>query len=274
MFKIKKILEDNNNQNIYKIIIIPFILNLISKITENSFLTIVLRCKNVSFIILYISSLFSSFILNLFFIVLGLSFRYLIKTEIINTFFLIVVFILYGIMALIQTCRVFSKRGEEDNKLIDYVINSSSSDEDSERPIIHINSDKNEVEIELDTIKLDEIDDERRNNNFKHLRKKGINNDKMKSYDINWEKFIGCLKMIITAEIGEKMQIFNLGLSSNIRKINYLIVGNAFGIFLINLFIIIFGIKILQKHVNNLFHFLEAVVYLGFSAYYIYCIYF
>ena len=165
-------LEKIGNNNIFKIILIPFILHLISKINDNSFITIVLRGKNIPFIILYLSSLFSSLILNLFFILLGLSLRYFIKTDIINNFFLLVVFFLYGFIALIQTCRVFSNKVEEENKLIDYVLNSSSSDDDSERPKIHIDDDKNEVEIELDTIKFDEIDDERKNNNFNRIRKK------------------------------------------------------------------------------------------------------
>ena len=145
--------ENTKNQNIWKITIEPFLLNLISKFNENSFLTIVLRGKKIPFSILYISSIFSSLILNFFFILLGLSFRYFIKTEIINKFFLVIVFLLYGFLALIQACRVFSKKGEEDNKIMDYIINSSD-DDDSERPKININSDKNEVEIELDTIKL------------------------------------------------------------------------------------------------------------------------
>ena len=73
-------------------------------------------------------------------------------------------------MALIQIIRIFTNKEDDENKIIDYVINSSSS-EDSERPRIHIDDDENEVEIELDTIKLDEIDDERKNNNFNNLRK-------------------------------------------------------------------------------------------------------
>ena len=145
---------------IFQITLIPFILNIISKINDNSFINIVLRGKNIPFIILYFSSIFSSLILNLFFILIGLSLRYFIKTDILNNFFLLIVFFLYGFIALIQACRVFSNKAEEENKLIDYVLDSSSDDE-SEKPRIHIDNDKNEVEIELDTIKLDEIHDER-----------------------------------------------------------------------------------------------------------------
>ena len=267
--------EKIGNNNILKIILIPFILHLISKINDNSFITIVLRGKNIPFIILYLSSLFSSLILNLFFILLGLSLHYFIKTDIINNFFLLVVFFLYGFIALIQACRVFSNKIEEENKLIDYVLNSSSSDDDSERPKIHIDDDKNEVEIELDTIKLDEIDDERKNNNFNKIRKKNeINKNKLLRSDNNFSNFFECVKMIVSSEIGDKMQIFNMGLASNLMDINYLIIGNACGIIIINAIIIIFGIKILQKRINNFFFLLEAVFYLGFACFYIYNIYF
>lgn len=267
--------ENTKNQNIWKITIEPFLLNLISKFNENSFLTIVLRGKKIPFSILYISSIFSSLILNFFFILLGLSFRYFIKTEIINKFFLVIVFLLYGFLALIQACRVFSKKGEEDNKIMDYIINSSD-DDDSERPKININSDKNEVEIELDTIKLDEIDDDRKNNNFIYLRKKKEmnNNNKLLNTGSFCNSFLGCLKMIISTEIGEKMQIFNMGLSTKLIDLKYLIAGNIFGIIIINAANILFGMEILQKRINNLFHFLEAVFYLSFAFHYIYSIYF
>ena len=121
------------NQNIYEIALISFALNLISKINDNSFMTIVLRGKKIPFIILYISSIFSSLILNYFSILIGLSLRYFIKTDIINNFFLLIIFLLYGFMAIIQACRVFSDKDEEEDKIIDYIINSSSS-EDSENP--------------------------------------------------------------------------------------------------------------------------------------------
>ena len=177
-------------------------------------------------------------------------------------------------MALIQTCRVFTNKTEEENKLIDYVLNSSS-DDDSEKPTIHIDNDKNEVEIELDTIKLDEIDDERKNNNFNKLRKKNeINKNKLLRSDNNFSNFFECVKMIVLAEIGDKIQIFNMGLASNLMDINYLFTGNACGIIIINAIIIIFGIKILQKRINNFFFLLEAVFYLGFASFYIYNIYF
>jgi putative Ca2+/H+ antiporter (TMEM165/GDT1 family) len=268
-------LEKIGNNNIFKIILIPFILHLISKINDNSFITIVLRGKNIPFIILYLSSLFSSLILNLFFILLGLSLRYFIKTDIINNFFLLVVFFLYGFIALIQTCRVFSNKVEEENKLIDYVLNSSSSDDDSERPKIHIDDDKNEVEIELDTIKLDEIDDERRNNNFSNLRKKKYDSEKkIVSVGSFFSGICENLKMIISNELGEKIQIFNMGFSAKYMEIFYLILGSICGIIIINAITIIFGLKILQKRINNLFLFIELIFFMSFACYYIYSIYF
>ena len=268
-------IEKNENQNILYITLIPFILNLISKINDNAFITIVLRGRNIPFLILYISSIFSSLILNLFFILIGLSLRYFIKTDVINNFFLIIVFILYGFMSLIQSCRVLSKKTEEENKLIDYIINSSSSDDDSEKPKINIDNEKDEVEIELDTIKLDEIDDERKNNNFNKLRKKKeINNKRLLKSKNNFNNLRECVKMIISAEIGEKIQIFNMGLASNLMNINYLIIGNVIGIIMINFIITIFGIKILKKRINNFFLFLETIFYLSFACYYIYSVYF
>ena len=267
-------IEKNENQNIYEITLIPFALNLISKINENSFMTIVLRGKKLPFIISYISSIFSSLILNIFFILIGLSLRYFIKTDIINNFFLIIILLFYSFMALIQIIRIFTNKEEDENKIIDYVINSSSS-EDSERPRIHIDDDENEVEIELDTIKLDEIDDERKNNNFNNLRKqKEINDNKLKSTNCNIKNCLEFFKIIISSEIGEKMQIFNMGLASNLMNIKYLFIGNLCGIILINAIIIIFGIQILQKSINNLFLFLEVLFYLSFAFYYIYIFYF
>ena len=267
-------LEKIGNNNIFQITLIPFILNIISKINDNSFINIVLRGKNRPFIILYFSSIFSSLILNLFFILIGLSLRYFIKTDILNNFFLLIVFFLYGFIALIQACRVFSNKAEEENKLIDYVLDSSSDDE-SEKPRIHIDNDKNEVEIELDTIKLDEIDDERKNNNFNRIRKKNeINKNKLLRSDNNFYNFFECVKMIVSAEIGDKMQIFNMGLASNLMDINYLIIGNACGIIIINAIIIIFGIKIIKKRINNFFFLLEAIFYLGLASFYIDNIYF
>ena len=266
-------LENFKNLKQYQIALIPFILNLISKINENSFLIIVLKGKNISFINLYFSAIFSSIILNIFFILIGISLRYFLKTDIINTFFLIILFILYGLMSLIQICRVFSTRGEDDNKLIDYIINSSS-DEESEKPRIHIDSDKNEVEIELDTIKLDEIEDERKNNNFNNFRKKKEMDNKLIKTDSSFNNIFDGMKMMISFEFGEKIQIFNVGLSSKFSNINSLILGNICGIVIINAIIITFGMKILQKRINNLFLFLEIVFYLSFASYYIYSIYF
>ena len=177
-------------------------------------------------------------------------------------------------MALIQIIRIFTNKEDDENKIIDYVINSSSS-EDSERPRIHIDDDENEVEIELDTIKLDEIDDERKNNNFNNLRKqKEINDNKLKNSNSNIKNCLEFFKIVISSEIGEKIQIFNMGLASNLMNIKYLFIGNLCGIILINAIIIIFGIQILQKRINNLFLFLEVLFYLSFAFYYIYIFYF
>ena len=83
-----------------------------------------------------------------------------------------------------------------------------------------------------------------------------------------------CLKIIIPVEFGEKMQIFNLVLSSKFMKLNYLIFGNFCGILIINAILVFFGKIILQKRINNLFYFLEAFFYFSFSFYYIYILYF
>ena len=227
-------IENNENLNQFQIMLIPFILNLISKISENSFYTIVLKCKKMPFLILYISSIFSSIVLNLIFILIGIGLRYFLKTNIINDFFLLIIFILYCLMAFIQIGQVFSSKGEEDNKIIDYIINSSSSDDESEKPKIHINSDNNEVEIELDNIKLDEIDDQRKNNNFSNFTKKTQISENKNLHDSNYTNFYECIKMIISAEFGEKVQIFNIGLSSRFKNIIYLIPGNICVIIIIN----------------------------------------
>ena len=267
--------EKTDSYNHFHIALIPFTLSLISKINENSFLAIVLKGKNIQFTILYISSIISSLILNLLFISIGISLRYFLKNEIINTFFLIIIFILYSLMSLISLCRVFSTSGEEDKKLIDYLVYSSSSDDESERPKIHIDSEKNEVEIELDTIKLDEIDDERRNNNFSNLRKKQYKSDKkILNFDAFFSGICKNLKMIISNELGEKIQIFNMGFSAKYMEIFYLILGSVCGIIIINAITIIFGLKILQKRINNLFLFIELIFFMSFACYYIYSIYF
>lgn len=267
--------EKAENHNQYYIALIPFILCLISKINENSFLAIVLKGKNIPFIILYISSILSSLLLNIFFILIGQTLRYFLKNEIINTFFLIIIFLLYSLMAFISICRVFSTSGEEDKKIIDYLVYSSSSDDDSEKPKIHIDNEKNEVEIELDTIKLDEIDDERRNNNFSNLRKKQYKSDKkILNFDAFFSGICENLKMIISNELGEKIQIFNMGFSAKYMEIFYLILGSVCGIVIINAITIIFGLKILQKRINNLFLFIELIFFMSFACYYIYSIYF
>jgi len=267
--------EKTGNYNQFHIALIPFTLSLISKINENSFLATVLKGKNIQFTILYTASIISSLILNLLFISIGISLRYFLKNEIINTFFLIIIFLLYSLISSISLCRVFSTRGEEDKKLIDYLVYSSSSDDELERPKIHIDSEKNEVEIELDTIKLDEIDDERRNNNFSNLRKKKYDSEKkIMTISSFFSGICENLKMIISNELGEKIQIFNMGFSAKYMEIFYLILGSICGIIIINAITIIFGLKILQKRINNLFLFIELIFFLSFACYYIYSIYF
>jgi putative Ca2+/H+ antiporter (TMEM165/GDT1 family) len=264
--------EISKIENQIIIILIPFILNLITKINENSFLTIVIKSKKFSNLILYFSSIFSSLILNIFSIILGFFLHYLIKADVINNFFLIIIFSLYGLLCLIYIGRICSNKNEEDNKIIDNLIDSSS--DDSEKPKIYFDSDKLEEEIELDTIKLDEIDDERSNNNFKNFKKGKINNKKKIMTAFNLKNYMECLKIIIPIEFGEKMQIFNLVLSSKFMKLNYLIIGNFCGILIINAILVFFGKIILQKRINNLFYFLEAFFYFSFSFYYIYILYF
>ena len=58
------------------------------------------------------------------------------------------------------------------------------------------------------------------------------------------------------------------------REIFYLILGSVCGIVIINAITIIFGLKILQKRINNLFLFIELIFFMSFACYYIYSIYF
>ena len=80
--------------------------------------------------------------------------------------------------------------------------------------------------------------------------------------------------MIISNELGEKIQIFNMGFSAKYMEIFYLILGSVCGIIIINAITIIFGLKILQKRINNLFLFIELIFFMSFACYYIYSIYF
>ncbi len=155
-----------------------------------------------------------------------------------------------------------SLKKEKDAQLI---INNSS-DEDSERPYLHIKTYKNDVEIELDN-----LNDEDRNEDkigFNDMsRKESINNNIKKS---NISVFYDTFRTIISIEVGEKIQIFIISLSIKYINILYIFLGNFLGIIIVNAISIYFGYKLLEKKINNISLFLEGFLYLTIAIYYIY----
>ena len=246
------------------IITISFSLTILSKITDNSFITLILMQKNTSSTILYIASILSSLILNILSIIIGNIICYFMGIDIIKNFFLIIVFSLYGFMSIIMACKVFSKNDEGQNKLIDKIINDSS-DEDSERPNFNIKTDKNEMEIELDNFNSDGSIDDKMNLN-KEKNQEGKNND-LKS---NLRIFFNTFNSLILIEMGEKIQIFNISLVSKYKNWIYLILGNFFALFIINGISIFYGVKIIQKKINYISLILEGIIYLSIAFYHIY----
>jgi putative Ca2+/H+ antiporter (TMEM165/GDT1 family) len=252
------------NLNPIYTLIFSFILTTISKISDNSFITLVLMKKKSSSTILYISSIFSSLILNLLSIILGYIISYFMKIDIIKNYFLILIFTIYGLMSIILVCRVFSKEGLRKNKLIEQILNDSS-EEESERPRLPLKTDRSEMEIELDNFNTDGSMENKANldKSSSHI---GINNDTK----CNIGDFIRTLNSLISIEIGEKIQIFNMALASKYKNWIFLILGNIIGVLIVNGISILYGLEVLQKKINYIFMALEGVIYLSVALYYIY----
>ena len=212
-----------DNLKIY-LIFMSFILTIISKFIDNSYISIILANQKVSSIILYFSSILSSLILNTSSIIIGYFIKYFINIDIIRNYFLIIIFALYGFMSLIILGQSLKK--EKDAQLI---INNSS-DEDSERPFLHIKTYKNDIEIELDNLNDEDINEDKIGFNDMS-RKESINNNIKKS---NISVFYDTFKTIISIEVGEKIQIFIISLSIKYINILNIFLGNFLGIIIVN----------------------------------------
>ena len=244
----------------FYILIITFLLTIISKIGYNSLISLILK-KNKSVIILYISSVLSSLVLNISSIIIGNLIRFFINIDIIQNFFLIIVFFLYGFMSLITSCQILSKNNDNEI-LIEQIINNSS-DEDSERPHFNIkNNEKNEMEIELDNLNSDGNSEKNNNLNKSNYEKEKDNNN----------CFIIFYSLLLI-EIGDKIQIMNISLEVKYKKWFYLILGNFIGNLIINPILILYGLKIIEKKINNIFIFFESIIYLIIAFYFIYLLF-
>jgi putative Ca2+/H+ antiporter (TMEM165/GDT1 family) len=244
-------------------LIFSFILTTIAKLSDNSFITLILMKKKSPSTTLFIPSIFSSLILNLLSIILGYIISYFLKYDIITNFFLIIIFIIYGFMSIFIVCRVVSNSLSE-NKLIEQILNDSS-EEESERPRIPLKTDRSEMEIELDNFNTDGSMENKANldKSSSHI---GINNDTK----CNIGDFIQTLNSLISIEIGEKIQIFNMALASKYKNWIFLILGNIIGVLIVNGISILYGLEVLQKKINYIFMALEGVIYLSVALYYIY----
>ena len=224
--------ESIETLNVILIFLISFSLTIISKISDNTFISLILMNKKVSSFIIYLSSILSSSILNIISVIIGNFIKYFLNIDIIKNLFLIIVFILYGFLSIITLCQLFSKRDGEKDKLIERIMNNSS-DEDSERPNMNIKTSKNDVEIELEDLNSVNIEDE-----------KNTNNNNVNS---NIKLFFDTLKTLLFVEFGEKIQIFNISLSVKYINWVYLLFGNFLGDIIFNVISIKFGVKILEK---------------------------
>lgn len=252
------------NLNPIYTIIFSFVLTTISKISDNSFITLILMKKKSPSKILYISSIFSSLFLNILSIILGYIISYIMKVDIIINVFLIIIFIIYGFMSIFIVCKVVSKKSSRKNKLIEQILNDSS-EEESERPRLPLKTDRSEMEIELDNFNTDgNIED--KVNLDKSSSQIGINNDAK----CNIGDFIQTLNSLILVEIGEKIQIFNMTLVSKYKNWIFLILGNIIGVLIVNGISISYGVEVLQKKINYIFIALEGAIYLIVAFYYIY----
>lgn len=242
------------------LIFMSFILTIISKIIDNSYISIILVNQKVSPIILYFSSILSSLILNTSSIIIGYFIKYFINIDIIKNFFIIIIFTLYGFMSLIILRQSIKK--EKDSQLK----TNNSSDEDSERPYLHIKTYRNDVEIELDNLNVEDKNEDKID--FNDISsKESINNNIKKS---NMSVFYDTFKTIILIEIGEKIQIFIMSLSTKYINLLNIFLGNFLGIIIVNAISINFGLKLLEKKINNISLFLEVILYLTIAIYYIY----
>ena len=249
-------------------LIFSFLLTVISKISDNSFITLILMKKKSPSIIIYISSLLSSLLLNLLSIILGYIISYFMKVDIIKNYFLIIIFIIYGIMSIFIVCRVFSKKGLHTNKIIEQILNDSS-EEGSQRPSLNLKTERSEMEIELDNFNTDGNMEDKANLDKSNIQV-AINNDKNSTIG----DFIQILNSLILVEIGEKIQIFNMILISKYKNWIFLILGNIIGVMIVNGISVSYGMEVLQKKINYIFMALEGVFYLIIAFYYIYlCIY-
>lgn len=245
-------------------LIFSSILTTISKISDNTFITLILMKKKSPSTILYISSIFSSLILNLLSIILGYIISYFMKVDLIKNFFLIIIFIIYGFMSIFIVCRVFSKKGLRKNKLIEQILNESS-EEESEQPRLPLKTDRSEMEIELDNFNTDgNLEDK---TNLDKSSSQIVSNNDTKC---NIGDFIQTLNSLIFIEIGEKIQIFNMALASKYKNWIFLILGNIMGVVIVNGISISYGVEVLQKKINYIFMALEGVIYLIVAFYYIY----
>jgi putative Ca2+/H+ antiporter (TMEM165/GDT1 family) len=245
---------------------ISFFLTIISKISDNSFISLIYLKQNTSSIILYLSSILSSLLLNIGSIIIGNLILIFMNIDIIKNFFLIIVFSLYGFMSLIVSLQIITKKDNNTDKLIEKILNKSS-DEDSERPNFHIKEiDNNEMEIELDNLNNNDDSFEKNIDLDKSNNKK----DKDNNLNSNLNSFFNAFHSLILMEIGDKIQIMNISLEAKFEKWFYLILGNFFGNLLINYISIVYGTKIIEKKINYIFIFLESIIYFIIAFYYIY----
>jgi putative Ca2+/H+ antiporter (TMEM165/GDT1 family) len=252
------------NLNPIYTLVFSFILTTISKLSDISFITLILMKKTSPSTIIYISSIFSSLILNLLSMILGYIISYFMKEDIIKNFFLIIIFIIYGFSSIFIVCRVISKKDLRQNRLIEQILNESS-EEESERPGLPLKTDRSEMEIELDNFNTDGKMEDKAN-----LDKSSSHIGKNNNTKCNIGDFIQTLKSLILVEIGEKIQIFNMTLSSKYKNLIFLILGNIMGVLIVNGISILYGLDILQKKINYIFNSIEGVIYLSVAFYYIY----
>ena len=257
--------QNEESINPIYISLISFSLTILSKISDNSFITLVLLNKNTPPILLYISSLLSSFFLNFLSISIGYCFRLLINIDIIINYFVIIIFILYGFISLIVSFQILKNKEKDDkNKLIEDIMNNSS-DEDSERAKLNIKPDKNNNDIEFE---LDNLNNDGSISNDNNLDDK--ENNKIKNVKNFWYYLIS----MISVEVGEKIQIVNISLEAKYQKWIFLILGNFLGNVIINIVLIFYGVAIVKNKINNIVLVFESLVYLVFAFCYLYLSYF
>ncbi len=121
------------------------------------------------------------------------------------------------------------------------------------------------MEIELDNFNTDgNLEDK---TNLDKSSSQIVSNNDTKC---NIGDFIQTLNSLIFIEIGEKIQIFNMALSSKYKNWIFLILGNIIGVVIVNGISISYGVEVLQKKINYIFMALEGVIYLIVAFYYIY----